>query len=160
MDLQPRPTFHKLSVLFPPDLHFSEIQGILLSPLIKPSPLEYWLLLQHCLSEDAILSFSFELTFLVIARSDSIFKNLFLSCQCHFSILANVVVNLFWYSSNRLKSSSLVTRRRSNRRQMVCKIGILKNQRQGKTVFEDTRTNVKWMSFFRVYGGILETCLP
>ena len=55
------------------------------NPLIsRQSPLQYWVLLQHCLSKDTILSLSFELTFLVIARSDSIFKDLFLRYHCHF----------------------------------------------------------------------------
>ena len=60
------------------------------------------------LSKDTTLSLSFELTFLVIARSASFFFKSVLKSSMSLSILAKVEVNLFWYSSDRLLSSSLV----------------------------------------------------
>ena len=60
------------------------------------------------LSKDTTLSLSFELTFLVIARSASFFLKSVLKSSMSLSILAKVEVNLFWYSSDRLLSSSLV----------------------------------------------------
>ena len=60
------------------------------------------------LSKDTTLSLSFELTFLVIARSTSFFLKSVLKSSMSLSILAKVEVNLFWYSSDRLLSSSLV----------------------------------------------------
>ena len=80
------------------------------NPLIsRHSRLEYWLLLQHCRSKDTTLSLSFELIFLVIARSTSTFFESVLKLLMSLSVLAKVEVNLFWYSSDRLTSSSLVS---------------------------------------------------
>ena len=66
------------------------------NPLMsRHSYLVYWLFLQHCRSKDTTLSFSFKLTFLVIARSPSNFLKSFLKFSMSLSILAKVEVTYF-----------------------------------------------------------------